>query len=151
MHLKQYANVDFWLDRGIGAYTFIKTLLRDIYFFIKYPYVIWNLTVITVFTVFRLLTDFVCLYNCEFWLSLYKIVRSSVILLLPLFTVHSNAILNIKMYSYMLKKKMYSCISLRLIITKIKIPGNIVERLWHINNVTSYEDQALFCLVHASI
>jgi hypothetical protein len=41
---------------------------------------------ITVFTVFRLLTDFVCLYNYEFWLSLCKIVRSSVILLLPLFT-----------------------------------------------------------------
>ena len=40
---------------------------------------------ITVFTVFRLLTDFVCLYNYEFWLSLCKIVRSSVILLLPLF------------------------------------------------------------------
>ena len=37
-----------------------------------------------VFTVFRLLTDFVCLYNYEFWLSLCKIVRSSVILLLPL-------------------------------------------------------------------
>ena len=37
------------------------------------------------FSVFRLLTDFVCLYNYEFWLSLYKIVRSSVILLLPLF------------------------------------------------------------------
>jgi hypothetical protein len=37
------------------------------------------------FTAFRLLTDFVCLYNYEFWLSLYKIVRSSVILLLPLF------------------------------------------------------------------
>jgi hypothetical protein len=31
------------------------------------------------------LTDFVCLYNYEFWLSLCKIVRSSVILLLPLF------------------------------------------------------------------
>jgi hypothetical protein len=30
-------------------------------------------------TVFRLLTDFVCLYNYEFWLSLCKIVRSSVI------------------------------------------------------------------------
>jgi hypothetical protein len=30
---------------------------------------------ITVFTVFRLLTDFVCLYNYEFWLSLCKIVR----------------------------------------------------------------------------
>ena len=31
-------------------------------------------------------TDFVCLYNYEFWLSLCKIVRSSVILLLPLFS-----------------------------------------------------------------
>ena len=41
----------------------------------------------TVFTVFRLLTDFVCLYNYEFGLSLCKIVRSSVILLLPLFNV----------------------------------------------------------------
>ena len=40
-----------------------------------------------VFTVFRLLTDFVCLYNYEFWLSLCKIVRSLVILLLPLFTI----------------------------------------------------------------
>ena len=45
----------------------------------------WYLTTITVFTVFRLLTDFVCLYNYEFWLSLCKIARSSVILLLPLF------------------------------------------------------------------
>jgi hypothetical protein len=43
--------------------------------------------VITVFTVFRLLTDFVCLYNYEFGLSLCKIVRSSVILLLPLYNV----------------------------------------------------------------
>jgi hypothetical protein len=33
-----------------------------------------------------LLTDFVCLYNYEFGLSLCKIVRSSVILLLPLFS-----------------------------------------------------------------
>ena len=45
--------------------------------------------------------------------------------------LHSNAILNLKMYS---------CIFLGLKITKIKIPRNIVERLWHINNVTSYED-----------
>jgi hypothetical protein len=45
----------------------------------------YQIRVITVFTVFRLLTDFVCLYNYEFWLSLCKIVRSSVILLLPLF------------------------------------------------------------------
>ena len=45
----------------------------------------YQVRVITVFTVFRLLTDFVCLYNYEFGLSLCKIVRSSVILLLPLF------------------------------------------------------------------
>jgi hypothetical protein len=45
---------------------------------------LYQVRVITVFTVFRLLTDFVCLYHYEFWLSLYKIVRSSVILLLPL-------------------------------------------------------------------
>jgi hypothetical protein len=36
------------------------------------------------------LTDFVCLYNYEFGLSLCKIVRSSVILLLPLLTILSN-------------------------------------------------------------
>jgi hypothetical protein len=35
---------------------------------------------------FRLLTDFVCLYTYEFCLSLCKIVRSSVILLLPFFS-----------------------------------------------------------------
>ena len=51
-----------------------------------------NTTVIknTVFTVFRLLTDFVCLYTYEFWLSIWKIVRSSVILLLPLYNVRYN-------------------------------------------------------------
>ena len=37
-----------------------------------------------ILTVFRLLTDFVCLYTYGFWLSLCKIVRSSVILLVPL-------------------------------------------------------------------
>jgi hypothetical protein len=36
------------------------------------------------FPVFRLLTDFVCLYTYECSLSLWKIVRSSIILLLPL-------------------------------------------------------------------
>jgi hypothetical protein len=40
------------------------------------------------FSAFQLLTDFVCLYTYEFWLSLCKIVRSSVILLLPLFMVY---------------------------------------------------------------
>ena len=37
------------------------------------------------FSVFQLLTDFVCLYTYEFRLSLCTIVRSSVILLLPFF------------------------------------------------------------------
>jgi hypothetical protein len=40
----------------------------------------------------------------------------------------------------MLNIKMYSSISLGLKIKQIKIPRNIVEGLWHINNVTSYED-----------
>jgi hypothetical protein len=34
-----------------------------------------------------IISDFVCLYNYEFGLSLCKIVRSSVILLLPLFSI----------------------------------------------------------------
>ena len=45
--------------------------------------------------------------------------------------LHYNAILNIKMYS---------CISLGLKIKQNKIPRNIVEQLWHRNNVTSYEE-----------
>jgi hypothetical protein len=48
---------------------------------------LYQVRVITVFTVFRLFTDFVCLYNYEFSLSLCKIVRSSVILLLPLLRI----------------------------------------------------------------
>jgi hypothetical protein len=40
-----------------------------------------------------LLTDFVCLCTYEFWLSLWKIVWSSVILLLPLF---NEVLMNIK-------------------------------------------------------
>ena len=45
---------------------------------------LYQVRVIKVFTVFRFLTDFVCLYTYEFWLSLCKIARSSVIFLLPL-------------------------------------------------------------------
>jgi hypothetical protein len=56
----------------------------------------YQVRVITVFTVFRLLTDFVCLYNYEFWLSLCKIVRSSVILVLPLFMVRVFPIRELK-------------------------------------------------------
>ena len=39
------------------------------------------------FPSFRLLTDFVCLLTYEFCLSLWKIARCSVILLLPLFAI----------------------------------------------------------------
>ena len=46
---------------------------------------LYQVRVITVFPVFRLLIDFVCLLTYEFCLSLWKIARCSVILLLPLF------------------------------------------------------------------
>jgi hypothetical protein len=64
--------------------------------------------IITVFTVFRLLTDFVCLYTYEFWLYFWKIVRSSVILLLSSFTLvyiflicipHNNCIFTVAFWS----------------------------------------------------
>ena len=52
-----------------------------------------------VLTVFRLLTDFVYLYTYEFWLSLCKIFRSSVILLLPLFKFcNVNAFFSFDLY-----------------------------------------------------
>ena len=47
---------------------------------------------------FRLLADFVCLYSYEFWLSLCKIVPSSVILLLPLFTIQRTFFHNFLLY-----------------------------------------------------
>jgi hypothetical protein len=48
---------------------------------------LYQVRAIAVFPVFRLLTDFVCLLTCEFCLSLWKIARCSVILLLPLFVI----------------------------------------------------------------
>ena len=39
-----------------------------------------------------ILTDFVYLYTYEFWLSLWKIARSSVILLIPLLTVRKGVV-----------------------------------------------------------
>ena len=41
---------------------------------------------------YLMLTDLVCLYTYEFWLSLYKIIRSSVILLLPLSSTFDHGI-----------------------------------------------------------
>ena len=63
---------------------FLKKTLSRVYRWHRID--LYQVRVITVFAFFRLLTDFVCLYTYEFWLSLWKIVRSSVILLLPLFT-----------------------------------------------------------------
>jgi hypothetical protein len=72
-----------WKSKQFTSHINIYLVLLYIHYMI-----LWKgkqFTYITVFTVFRLLTDFVCLYNYEFGLSLCKIVRSSVILLLPLF------------------------------------------------------------------
>ena len=55
-----------------------------------------------IFTVFRVLTDFVCLYTYEFWLSLCKIVRSSVILLLPLMYIFCYSTITFKLGVYSL-------------------------------------------------
>jgi hypothetical protein len=53
------------------------------------------------------ISDFVCLYNYEFWLSLCKIFRSSVILLLPLFTPFFKRICyTVKCYYY--KQKIWN-------------------------------------------
>jgi hypothetical protein len=46
---------------------------------------LYQVRAIAVFPVFRLLTNFVCLLTYEFCISLWKIARCSVILLLPLF------------------------------------------------------------------
>jgi hypothetical protein len=69
-------------------------LLRDwLYAYSKIwfnPPFIWKcpyqVRAIAVFPVFRLLTDFVSLLTYEFCLSLWKIARCSIILLLPYFT-----------------------------------------------------------------
>jgi hypothetical protein len=81
--------------------------------------------VITVFTVFRLLTDFVCLYTYEFWLSLCKIVRSLVFLLLPLFALgdfvlslsHIRSFSQIKDWKLFHIHQILACI-------KVKIPND---------------------------
>ena len=72
---------------------------------------LYQVRVITVFTVFRLLTDFVCLYNYEFYLSLCKIVRSSVILLLPLLLMKwkANIFFSLSLKSNVISLKNCSC------------------------------------------
>jgi hypothetical protein len=69
------------------------------HFNLPFYHVFYQVRLITVFTIFRLLTDFVCLYTYEFWLSLCKIVRSSVILLLPLFHIfHMFSLFNLPFF-----------------------------------------------------
>jgi hypothetical protein len=58
------------------------------------------------------LFDFLCLYTYEFWLSRWKIVRSSVILLLPL--LYENIRLNEQNYfiiKYWVIHNGYACVS----------------------------------------
>jgi hypothetical protein len=50
---------------------------------------LYQVRAIAVFPVFRLFTYFVSLLTYEFWLSLWKIARCSLILLLPLWAVSS--------------------------------------------------------------
>ena len=77
---------------------------------------LYQVRAIAVFPVFRLLTDFVCLLTYEFCLSLWKIARCSVILLLPLFGKESiwfykrawNAqFVSIKPFSFFLELKIH--------------------------------------------
>ena len=76
-----------------------KESLLHLFWECTYTKINWfSLVTIYVFTVFRLLTDFVCLYNYEFWLSLCKIVRSSEILLLPLLYVSYNFTFLMRVY-----------------------------------------------------
>ena len=59
------------------------------------------------------LTDFVCLYTYEFWLSLWKIVRISVTLLLPLFSLLYG-------YRFFLNICITSCVFYCLFYSKLK-------------------------------
>ena len=51
---------------------------------------LYQVRAIAVFPVFRLLTNLVCLLTYEFCLSLWKIARCSVILLVPLFMLFNS-------------------------------------------------------------
>ena len=88
-----------------------------------------------------MLTDFVCLYNYEFWLSLCKIVRSSVILLLPLSKQLFIIIyVNVCVKAFILTKQTISSCSVSEDFRKVNIPSRIsilpwpdlslIEHLW---------------------
>jgi hypothetical protein len=97
----------------VTAGTFEPLLKREVWRFkiwFNPPFLLkclYQVRVITVFTVFRLLTDFVCLYTNEFWLSLRKIVRSSVILLLACLCYYPYSYYG-QFYSYSYYGQFYS-------------------------------------------
>ena len=104
---------------------------------------LYQVRVITVFTVFQLLTDFVCLYTYEFLLSLCKIARSSVILLLPLYTIHSTKTNTHTQYE---DKHTYTAHS-----TKTnKHTQHTVRRQTHIHN-TQHEDKQTYTTQHRQL
>jgi hypothetical protein len=78
----------------------------------------------------RMLTDFVCLYNYEFWLSLCKIVRSSVILLLPLFSLFDLPFFHI---FHILNTEKYGRKASRI----VKRIGKYRRKLWNDMEVSS--------------
>jgi hypothetical protein len=98
MHGNFIAGINSLYSQLQGGYGNIWSAWKKMFFFCPlcclsfFDLCLYQVRVITVFPVFRLLTDFVCLYTYEFWLSLCKIVRSSVILLLPLFSNYSFGI-----------------------------------------------------------
>jgi hypothetical protein len=80
------------------------------------------------FSVFRMLTDFVCLYNYEFWLSLCKIVRSSVILLLR--KIWKKRRLNSEMIWKIWKKSKLKCEMIWKIWKKSKLNSEKIGKIW---------------------
>ena len=64
-------------------------------------WLIFSVYILMSFDVFRLMTDFFCLYTYEFWFSLCKIARSSVILLLLLFTIRCEKYITAKTFTWL--------------------------------------------------
>jgi hypothetical protein len=78
-------------------------------------------------------TDFVCLYTYEFWLSLCKIVRSSVIVLLSLFNEYSNS-------------------WIQLLLTWENCPNAAVFHIKFIKIICQYDFISVFCrFLHKTI
>jgi hypothetical protein len=90
-----YNDIVFWLFEiklaSLLSLIKVRSARRRIQFIpTKMPMIRWKLWRPNWTNIY--ITDFVCLYTYEFWLSLCKIVRSSVILLLPLFISYTGKI-----------------------------------------------------------